>query len=163
TKTDLASEIADIVESSVPEIAGSISQPIQMRTNELVAGVRSDVGILLYGPDLDRLVELGDRILAPVRTIPAVAAARPGQIAGLRYLRIVPDRARLARYGLTIADVNLVAEAVAVGYKAGIVLERDRRFSIRVKLAHAPRGDLEAIASLPLRGQGGTVVPLGDV
>ena len=163
TKQALAAEVAERVEEAVPEVAGSISQPIQMRTNELVAGVRSDVGILVYGPDLDRLVQLGDEIVEVLHDVPGVADLRAEQIAGLRYLEIEPDRKLLARHGLTIADVNLVAEAIAVGHEAGSVLERDRVFAIRVELAHAPRGDLEALGNLPLRGRNGRVVPLADV
>ena len=163
TKEDIAAQVAEQAELAVPEIGASISQPIQMRTNELVAGVRSDVGVLVYGSDLDRLVALGDEIVAAVRDIPGVVDARAEQIAGLRYLRIVPDRGKLARYGLTIADVNIVTEAIAVGHEAGVVLERDRTFTIRVKLSHSPKGDLEALASLPLRAMDGAVVPLGDV
>jgi cobalt-zinc-cadmium resistance protein CzcA len=163
TKEALAAEVAEVVEATVPELSGAMSQPIQMRTNELVEGIRSDVGILVYGPDLDRLVALGDEIRDAVADVPGVADLRVQPIAGLRYLRIVPDRSKLARYGLTVADVNLVAEAMAVGHHAGLVLERDRTFAIRVKLHHLPRGDLEALASLPLRGLGGVIVPLGDV
>lgn len=163
TKPALAEEIREAVERAVPEIAASLSQPIEMRTNELVAGVRSDVGILIYGPDLDRLVALGDEVLAAVREVSGVADARAEQIAGLRYLRIVPDRGKLARYGLTVADVNLAAETMAVGHKTGVVLEGDRQFSIRVLVRHEPAGDLEALSSVPLRTLQGHVVPLGDV
>jgi cobalt-zinc-cadmium resistance protein CzcA len=163
TKAELADEIRHAVEEAVPEVAGAISQPIEMRTNELVAGVRSDVGILVYGADLERLVALGDEILAAVRGIPGVADPRAEQVEGLRYLRITPDRGQLARYGLTVADVNLAAETIAVGHKTGVVLEGDRRFSIRVLMRHRPHGDLEAISSLPLRTMGGHVIALGDV
>jgi cobalt-zinc-cadmium resistance protein CzcA len=163
TKQALAEEIREAVETAVPEVAAAISQPIEMRTNELVAGVRSDVGVLVYGPDLDRLVELGDEVVNAVKDIPGVADPRAEQIAGLRYLRIIPDRGKLARYGLTVADVNLAAETMAVGHEAGVVLEGDRQFSIRVLLEHEPRGDLEALSSLPLRTMSGHVVPLGDV
>ena len=163
TKAALAEEIRRAVEDAVPEVAGAISQPIEMRTNELVAGVRSDVGILVYGPDLDRLVGLGDEALRAIRDLPGVADPRVEQVAGLRYLRITPNREKLARHGLTVRDVNLAAETLAVGHEAGVVLEGDRRFSIRVLLEHAGMGDLEAFSSVPLRTMTGHVVPLGDV
>ncbi|MEZ4430688.1 MAG: CusA/CzcA family heavy metal efflux RND transporter, partial [Nannocystaceae bacterium] len=163
TKAALAEEIRDAVEVAVPEVVASLSQPIEMRTNELVAGVRSDVGVMIYGPDLDRLVALGDDVARVVRRVPGVADARVEQIAGLRYLRVVPDRDKLARYGLTVADVNLATETMAVGHDAGAVLEGDRRFTIRVLVSHDPHGDLEALASSPLRTMQGHVVPLGDV
>ena len=163
TKDELAEEIEQQIELRVPEVAGSLSQPIEMRTNELVAGVRSDVGILLYGPDLDRLVEQGHRIQEAVQGIPGVVDSRVETIDGLRYLRVSPDRSKLARYGLSIADVNLAVETMAVGREVGQVLEADRSFSIRVAVRHDPPGDVDAMASLPLRSASGHMVPLGDV
>lgn len=163
TKAALAREIADATEQSVPEIAAAISQPIQMRTNELIAGVRSDVAILFYGRDLDRLAKLGDRTAEVLRTIPGVTDLRVEQVAGLKYLRVVPDRDKLARYGLTIDDVNQVTETMAVGHTTGAVLEGERRFAIVVKVSHDFVGDLEPLRALPLRAVGGQIVPLGDV
>ncbi len=163
TKEDLAKEISEVIETRVPEIAGAISQPIQMRTNELVAGVRSDVAILVYGPDMDTLKDLGDRVAASVRGVQGAADVRVEQVAGLRYLRIVPDRSKLARYGLTIADINQITETISVGHRVGVVHEGDRRFSVVIKTAHHFAGDVEALRALPLRSLTGQVVPLGDV
>ena len=162
-KEQLAEEVAEIVEQAVPEIAGGISQPIQMRTNELVAGVRSDVGVIVYGPDQAVLAEVGAAVLDNVRGIPGVADARVEQVAGLKYLHIEPDRARLARYGLTIDDVNLATEALAVGHRVGEVLEGERRFDMMVKFDHGFRGDIAILKAIPLRAQSGQIVPLGDV
>jgi cobalt-zinc-cadmium resistance protein CzcA len=155
--------MSEVVERSVPEIAGAISQPIQMRTNELVAGVRSDVGVILYGPDLELLRTLGQQALERVRGLPGVADARVEQLQGLRYLRIEPDRAKLARHGLTIADVNLATESIAVGHKVSEVLEGERRFDMIVKFDHGFTGDLATLSAIPLRARAGNIVPLGDV
>jgi heavy metal efflux system protein len=163
SKEDLAGELSEAAERAVPEIASGISQPIQMRTNELIAGVRSDVAVLLYGPDLDRLLALGERAAAAVREIPGAKDVRVEQVAGLKYLRIVPDRARLARYGLTIDDVNQLTETLAVGHMTGEVLEGERRFGVAVKTAHGFDGDLAPLSGLPLRSVTGQIVPLGDV
>ena len=164
TKDRLADEMSEVVEGAVPEIAGAISQPIQMRTNELVAGVRSDVGVILYGPDLEVLRALGQQTLEQVRGLPGVADARVEQLQGLQYLRIEPDRGKLARYGLTIADINLATEAIAVGHKVGEVLEGERRFDMMVKFEHGFTGDLAALRATPLRSsKTGQIVPLGDV
>ena len=151
------------MEKRVPEIAGAISQPIQMRTNELLAGVRSDVAALVYGPDLDALVDLGDKIASSIRSVPGAEDVRVEQVAGLRYLRVVPERSKLARYGLTVADVNQITETMAVGHAAGEVLEGERRFGIVVKMQHGFDGELEPLASLPLKSVSGQIVPLGDV
>ena len=163
TKDQLADEMTELVERVVPEVAGGISQPIQMRTNELVAGVRSDVGIIVYGPDLEVLRALGQSIVDKVRGIPGVVDARVEQLQGLKYLRIDPDRAKLARYGLTIADINLATEAIAVGHHVGVVLEGERRFDMKVKFAPALTDDLGTLSTIPLRAKTGQMVPLGDV
>jgi cobalt-zinc-cadmium resistance protein CzcA len=163
TKEQLALEISEAAAENVPEIGAAVSQPIQMRTNELVAGVRSDVAVLLYGPDLEQLRTLGDRVAELVRGVPGAADVRVEQIAGLRYLRVAPDRAKLARYGFTIEDINQLTETMAVGYGAGEVLEGERRFGISVKTRHDFAGDLEPLRMLPLRSLSGQVVPLGDL
>ncbi|MBS2012527.1 MAG: efflux RND transporter permease subunit [Deltaproteobacteria bacterium] len=163
TKEALAKEISEAVEEKVPEVAGGVSQPIQMRTNELVAGVRSDVAVLLYGPDLDELKTLGDKVAASLKKVSGAVDVRVEQVAGLKYLRIDPDRAKLARYGLTIEDVNRVTETMAVGHPVGEVLEGERRFGIFIRIAHEFRGDLEPLRALPLRSVSGQIVPLGDV
>jgi cobalt-zinc-cadmium resistance protein CzcA len=162
-KEDVGAAIARAIEEAVPEVAGSISQPIQMRTNELVAGIRSDVAALIYGPDLGRLQQLGDAIAAAARAVPGAEDVRVEQVAGLRYLQIEPDRNKLARYGLTVADVNQLAETIAVGHHVGDVLEGERRFGIVVKTDHGYQGDATALQALPLISLSGQVVPLGDV
>ena len=163
SKDDLAQAISERIERLVPEVAGGISQPIQMRTNELIAGVRSDVAAIIYGQDLDTLTQLGERTAALIRTIAGAEDVRVEQVAGLRYLRIAPDRSKLARYGLSVADVNQLTETLAVGHDSGEVLEGERRFGIVVKTQHGFAGSLDAIASLPLKSVSGQIVPLADV
>ncbi|HVZ32550.1 MAG TPA: CusA/CzcA family heavy metal efflux RND transporter, partial [Polyangiaceae bacterium] len=163
TKAAISQDIGDAIERAVPEAAAAMSQPIQMRTNELIAGVRSDVAAMVYGRDLGELAELGERIGRALRAVPGAVDVRVEQVAGLRYLTIAPDRAKLARYGLTVADVNQITETIAVGHEAGHVLEGERRFGIVVKTDHRFDGDLAALLALPLRSVSGQIVPLGDV
>lgn len=163
TKATLRDDIARAAEENVPEISSALSQPIQMRTNELLAGIRSDVALTLYGPNLATLQSLGDQAAKALQSVPGAVDVRVEQVAGLKYLRIIPDRARLARYGLTVEDINQITETMAVGYDAGDVLEGERRFGIRVKSRHDYTGDLGALRALPLRALTGQVVPLGDV
>ncbi len=163
TRDQLATQISAVTVEKVPEIGGAVSQPIQMRTNELIAGVRSDVAVLLYGQDLDQLRALGDQVAGAVRGVPGAVDVRAEQVAGLKYLRVIPDRNKLARYGLTIEDINQITETMAVGYGTGEVLEGERRFDITVKTRHDYAGDLEPLRMLPLRSVSGQVVPLGDV
>lgn len=163
TKDQLAKQLSSAAADEIPEIGGAVSQPIQMRTNELIAGVRSDVAVLIYGADLDKLRSFGDKVADIVRQVPGAVDVRVEQVAGLKYLRVIPDRAKLARYGLTIEDINQITETMAVGYGAGEVLEGERRFGITVKTRHDFAGDLEPLRMLPLRSVSGQVVPLGDV
>jgi cobalt-zinc-cadmium resistance protein CzcA len=163
TKADLGEEVMRAFEEQLPDVAGTLSQPIQMRTNELVAGVRSDVAAILYGPDLATLDALGKAYAAALSKVPGAVDLRVEQTSGLRYLRVVPDRARLARYGLTVADVNQLTETMAVGHSVGTILEGERQFSLVVKMAHHFDGDLESLRALPLKSTTGQMVPLGDV
>ncbi len=163
TKEKLAKLISKKLQNDVPEVGGAISQPIQMRTNELVAGIRSDVALLIYGGDIDKLKALGERAASVIRQIPGAVDVRVEQVAGLKYLRIVPDRAKLARYGLSIDDVNVITQTLAVGYKTGEVLEGDRRFDIAIKTDYRYGGDIETLRALPLKSVSGQIVPLGDV
>ena len=162
SKADIAEKLESVLAASA-EVGGAISQPIQMRTNELVAGIRSDVGILIYGSDLKELARLGEQVATAARKVRGAVDVRVEQTQGLKYLRIKPDRNRLARYGLTIEDVNQVTETLAVGHRVGDVLEGERRFGIVVRTQHRFAGDIEPLKALPLRSVSGQVVPLGDV
>jgi cobalt-zinc-cadmium resistance protein CzcA len=144
SKRDIAEQIDHAIDESTPEIATAISQPIQMRTNELIAGSRSDVSIQVYGPDLQRLQALCDRIAEVVQRVPGAVDVRATQSSGLRYMRIIPDRARLARYGLTVDDVNLLTEMMSVGHRTGVIFEGDRRFDLVAKLSKLD-GSLEQV------------------
>jgi cobalt-zinc-cadmium resistance protein CzcA len=161
-KEDVAAAVAHALEANVPELSIGLSQPIEMRTNELVAGVKSDIAIEVYGEDLVELQRIAKRIAAVVGRVPGAVDVRAEQGQGLSYLRITPDRGALAQHGITIRDVNTLTEAMAVGQRAGIVREGDRRFEIAVKLDGVD-GDVDRVRALPLRSARGAVVPLGDV
>jgi cobalt-zinc-cadmium resistance protein CzcA len=163
SKDALTEEISETLEREVPEVSGALSQPIEMRTNELLAGARSDVVLQIYGPDLEALQRLGDRAATILHEVPGAQDVRAVQGAGLGYIRIRPDRARLARYGLTVGDVNILAEAIATGRQAGVVFEGDRRFDMVVKVDLPPEAGVEAFRNLPLKAATGQMVPLGDV
>ncbi len=163
TKSDLIREISRRVEATVPEIAFAISQPIQMRVNELVAGIRSDVAVSFFGEDLDQLRHLGARAGELLARVPGAAEVKVEQLAGQKYLRIIPDRVRLARYGLTIEDVNMVTETLAVGHEVGQVFEGQKRFALVVRMGAELGEDLQGVATLGLKTHDGRIVPLGDV
>ncbi len=161
-KSELAELIAKKLDEKVPDVAIGLSQPIEMRTNELVAGVKSDLAVEIYGSDLGELQRQANRVAAQLRKIPGAVDVRAEQGQGLSYLRIVPNRDDLARHHLTVKDVNQLTTAMGVGHPAGVLREGDRRFDIVVKFA-AISADIEAVKKLPLRTHEGVMVPLGDV
>jgi cobalt-zinc-cadmium resistance protein CzcA len=156
-KEALAAEIEKRIEDAVPEVAVAVNQPIHERTNELIAGFRSDAVLSIYGDDLNVLRGLAARATELLRSVPGVADLKPEQIAGQPYLRIVPDRNRLARFGLTVDDVNAATETLSVGHEVGHVFEGQRRYPLVV------REDASDVAGLVLRGAGGQRVPLREV
>jgi cobalt-zinc-cadmium resistance protein CzcA len=153
---DPARPKADLIEAMakrVGEIPGNsyeFTQPIQMRFNELISGVRSDLGVKVFGDDLDTLLGLAARVQAVVKTVPGAEDVRTEQVSGLPMLTIKPNRGALARYGITLAELQEVVEIAVGGKQAGLVFEGDRRFDIVVRLPERLRLDLGALASLPV-------------
>jgi heavy metal efflux system protein len=147
------SDLVDEIEAAVRELPGNnyeFTQPIQMRFNELISGVRSDLGIKVIGDDLDQLQKSAAEILAVLEKIPGAADARMEQVTGLPVLTITPKRAQLATYGLSVnALQDFVATALA-GETAGLIYEGDRRFDIVVRLPETLRNDLLALQHLPV-------------
>lgn len=161
-KADLIAEL----EATVERIPGSkyeIIQPIQMRFNELIAGVRSEVAIKVYGDDLDTLVELGSQVEALLQGIPGNADVQAEQVTGLPMLTVTPDRLRLARYGLNVEDVQRSLSTAVGGTNAGRIFEGDRRFDVVVRLADLRRENVEEIGRLPLILPDGSGIPLQEV
>tara|TARA_R110000744_G_scaffold136893_1_gene247098 strand:+ start:17065 stop:20145 length:3081 start_codon:yes stop_codon:yes gene_type:complete len=159
---DLVAEI----ETAVKQIPGNnyeFTQPIQMRFNELISGVRADLGIKVFGDDLDQLLQVANDVLASISTLEGVADARVEQVTGLPVFSIEPKRVALSRYGLTLNDLqDSVATAVG-GADSGIIYQGDRRFSLVVRLPEALRNDLESLMDLPISLQDGNYVPLSEV
>ena len=149
SKRDLVTEI----EKAAEEIPGSnyeLSQPIQLRFNELISGVRSDVGVKLFGDNLDTLIGVASQIQGVLQTIPGAADVKTEQLAGLPMLTVKLNRPALARYGISVAEVQQIVEIAVGGKDAGHVFEGDRRFEIVVRLPEHLRIDIEAIKALPI-------------
>jgi heavy metal efflux system protein len=144
--------------------AFEISQPIELRFNELIAGVRGDIAIKLYGDDLDAMSAAGAKVAAVLNTVPGAADVKVEQTEGFPQLDVKFDRDAIARYGLTLQDVTDTVAAALGGREAGIVFEGDRRFDIVVRLPNAGRDDLDAVGALPVMlPQEGASVPLSAV
>ena len=146
------SELLENWEETLEELPGQIyevTQPIQMRFNELISGVRSDLGILLFGDDLDQLSATAREILAAVETIDGAADARIEQTDGLPMLTVIPKRTALSRYGLSVKDVQQLISTAVGGEPAGLIYEGDRRFPLVVRAPEELRLDIDRISRLP--------------
>ena len=149
SKADLVAAIEKRVEQ-IPGNNYEFTQPIQMRFNELISGVRSDLGIKIFGDDLDTLLSIATKVEAVVRAVPGAADVKTEQVSGLPMLTVKPNRAALARYGITLAELQEVVEIAVGGREAGLIFEGDRRFDIVIRLPERMRVDVDALASLPI-------------
>jgi cobalt-zinc-cadmium resistance protein CzcA len=145
-----------------------IQQPIQMRFNELIAGVRADVAIKLYGDDLDAMSEQARRIASVMRTIPGAGDVSAEQTSGAPTFDVQIDRQAAGRYGLSVEEVANTVSAALGGREAGLLFEGDRRFDVVVRLPDAQRDDLETLGSIPVmlptaEGQVARSIPLSQV
>jgi cobalt-zinc-cadmium resistance protein CzcA len=166
-KAELVKEMGAAA-ATIPGNNYEFTQPIQMRFNELLSGVRADVAVKVFGDDLDRLHEIGQAIESVVAGIDGAQDVAVEQVTGLPVLQITPDRAALARLGLNIGDLQDVVAVSIGGAQAGQVFEGDRRFPVIVRLPEDIRSRVDEIGRLriPLGQQGNDPrgsVPLGDV
>lgn len=150
SKDDLVAAIQEAVEK-VPGNNYEFTQPIQMRFNELISGVRSDVAIKVFGDDMDIMNRTGEQIARVLEKIPGAADVKLEQTTGLPMLSININREKAARLGLNISDVQDVISAAIGGKESGTLFQGDRRFDIVVRLPENVRSDIDAIKRLPIR------------
>lgn len=166
TKVESKDALVEAIERQLEkEILGqnfSFSQPIELRTNELISGVRSDIAISVYGEDFRELEDAGKKIMEILQNIKGTADVNVDQVAGLPSLRIIVDRSAAARYGLNTSEI-LDAVAAVGGRKVGMVFEGQRRFTMQVRLKKEARENEEQLRSLLISARGGKRIPLGQV
>ena len=168
TKSDLVSEMQKAVE----EVAGNnyeFTQPIEMRFNELISGVRSDLAVKVFGDDMDVMNETAEEIAEVLEGIPGAADVKVEQTTGLPMLSVEIDREKASRYGLSLSDIQDVVAISVGGREAGVLFEGDRRFEIEVRLSDEWRNNIDRIEQLPIRLASGdqvggsSFIRLGDV
>jgi len=165
TKAKNQAELVAAIDGELADLPGQnriFTQPIEMRVNEMVAGIRSDIGIKLFGDDLALLEQQAEEIAALVRTIPGSADVFTEQLTGQPQLRLEVDRARLARLGLTARDVLSTIESIG-GITVGDVFEGQRRFELVVRVDSTELEGPEDVAKILVRGASGTLVGLDRV
>ena len=160
-KADLVAEM-EAVARGVPGNNYEFTQPIQMRFNELISGVRADLAVKLYGDDLDVLVDVAETIEQEVSDVKGAADVRTEQVTGLPILTVKPRRDRLAQFGLSVADVQENLAIALGGATAGKIYEGDRRFDIVVRLPETMRSDPDAIGRLPIPLTPNPAAVIGD-
>ena len=146
-------ELLQAISDTVWKIPGNnydFSQPIQLRFNELISGVRSDIAIKVFGDDMDQLHRLGEEIAARIEQVQGASEVKVEQTTGLPVLSVVIDRQKAARYGLNVVDIQAVVAAAVGGSRSGTLFEGDRRFDIVVRLPETLRTDIDAIRRLPI-------------
>jgi cobalt-zinc-cadmium resistance protein CzcA len=159
-------ELVEAIQRDLSEIPGlrfSFSQPIALRVNELISGVKSDVAVKFFGPDLDVLKKAADSAAALMLDIPGAQDVRVEQVSGMAQLDVDVDREALARHGLRIADVNATIETAIAGREATTLIEDQRRFAVVVRFPESERDDIPAIERLLVAAPGGERVPLAQL
>lgn len=149
TKAELIEEINEAI-AQIPGNNYEISQPIQLRFNELISGVRSDVGVKIFGDNMDVLLEVGNEIASQLKSVAGATGVKVEQVGGLPMLTVKLKREVMSRYGLSVGEVQEVIETAMGGSEAGNLFEGDRRFSLVVRLPENLRNDLDALRRLPI-------------
>jgi cobalt-zinc-cadmium resistance protein CzcA len=163
SKADFVEELTTAVKQ-IPGNNYEFTQPIEMRFNELISGVRTDLGIKVMGDNLDQMLASANEILKVLETLTGVADARVEQVTGLPMLSVIPKRAALATYGLSVSDVQDVVATALAGESAGLIFEGDRRFELVVRLPEHLRQNPAELERLPIPiKQAPGFVPLSEV
>ncbi len=161
-KETLVAEMADAL-AALPGNNYEFTQPIEMRFNELISGVRADLGMKVFGDDLEQLLKSANEIRGIVATVAGAADVQVEQVAGLPVLSVVPKRAALAGYGLNVEALQTLVATAIGGENAGLIYDGDRRFALVVRLPEPLRRDIDALAHLPVPLADGGYVPLSEV
>ncbi len=147
----------------IPGIFFESSQPIQMRFNELMTGIRQDVAVKIFGENMDSLLQYANQAAVQIQSVQGTTAPQVEKVNGLPQIFVEYDRTRIANYGLTIEDVNDVLSTAFAGKKAGVIYENERRYDLVVRLDSAFRNDIEDVANLMIPTNTGSQVPLSQV
>lgn len=166
TTTHDKDELAELMNkkmSAIPGVNLLFEQPIQMRFNELIAGVKSDVAIKIFGENLDLLFENGNKVATIIKDVNGITEVKVEQITGMPQLVVKYDRARVAQYGLNIQDINSILNTALAGGKAGVVYEGERKFDLIVRLDKVRDADEEKVKNIYVPLPNGTQIPISQI
>jgi cobalt-zinc-cadmium resistance protein CzcA len=163
SRDDLIVKLKDAIVAQVPGVGLGFTPPIEMRFNELIAGVRSDLAVKIFGPDLDVLEQQAEALARTLEQVHGAADVKVEQVAGLPLLRVIVNREEIARYGLTADEVLTLVQATRVGAVVGTVVQGPRRFDLVVRLAEKASRDPGTLGALLIPTMHGELVPLSRV
>ena len=159
-------ELADAINEKLEAIPGVFfekNQPIQMRFNELMTGVRQDVAVKIFGENLDTLAVYANQVSKVIQGVNGATSPQVERVSGLPQINVTYDRTRIANYGLNVQDVNDVLSTAFAGKSAGVVFENERRFDLVVRLDSAHRGSIDDVSNLMIATATGNQIPLSQV
>lgn len=162
TKDELMEKMAEAL-SVIPGMEAEMSQPVQMRNNELITGIKQDVAIMIYGHDLGELTRQANKVASLIRGVEGVTEPKVEKVQGLPQIQVDYDREKLARFGISVTEANNVLETAFAGKTTGAVYEGDKKFNLVVRMKSDMRNDIEAIRKLPVPLPDGGAVPLENI
>src|SRR5688572_6604943 len=161
TKNDIINELD--AKMQIPGVVNGWTQPIINRINMLATGIRTDVGVKVYGQNLDSIAAVSERVKSALQNVPGVKDLYVDPVTGGKYLTIDVNRNALGRYGLSVDDVNTIVESAIGGSPIGQTIEGRQRFTISVRLAQDYRNSIEQLRRIPIKTQSLGTVPLSSV
>ena len=162
TQAEMIEKIEEAL-AVIPGLAGEVSQPMQMRFNELISGIKQDVAIKIFGDDIEELEKQSARIAALISKVDGVTEPYVEKVSGLPQVLVEYNRDKIAQYGLTISDVNMILKTAYAGNVAGVVFEGEKRFDMVVRLQKDLRHDMSDIQNLFVSLPNGSKIPLNEV
>lgn len=162
TKEELMEKMEKAM-SVIPGLGVEMTQPIQMRTNELITGIKQDVAIKIYGNDLEVLSKSANKVASLIKKVKGVSDPCVEKVTGLPQIQVIYNRDKLAKYDISIKDANMVLKTAFAGSEAGYVFEEDRRFDLVLRMDKELRNDITSLENLYLPLKSGGSVPLSQV
>lgn len=162
SKDELVAKMRDAF-AELPAVGGNFTQPIALRVNELVSGVKSAIGVKIFGEDLNVLKQKADEVARVLGKVRGAADVNAEKVSGLAYLQIEIDRDKIARYGINISDIHDVIETAIGGKEASKVYEGLKVFGLAVRFPESARNDVEPIKEILIPSPNGALIPLGQL
>ncbi|SOE20884.1 cobalt-zinc-cadmium resistance protein CzcA [Spirosomataceae bacterium TFI 002] len=162
-REDMVEKMAAVLEAEVPGTSAEFTQPIQMRFNEMIAGAKSEIVVKIIGDDLDQLSAKANECEKLIRKIDGVASVKVERLTGLPQIQVKFDKQKIAYYGLSVAELNLILKTAFAGEVVGTIFEKEKRFDVAVRLDESYRNDIENVRTLPIKTANGSYINFSEV